>query len=177
MRLYSVCAAHVLAFGWRCFMEFSVEDQKWMSLALEEARMAADEGEIPVGAVIVRDGILLARAHNLCETGRDATAHAERLAIAQACGAVGSWRLSDCTLYVTLEPCPMCAGASVSSRIGRVVYAARDPRAGAFGSLLDLRQYPLEGRPLCENGLMEEEALLLLRSFFAKKRKKEKNEP
>lgn len=155
-------------------MEFSFEDQKWMSLALEEARLAAEKGEIPVGAVIVREGKLLARAHNLCEEGRDATAHAECLAISEACEKVGSWRLSDCTLYVTLEPCPMCAGAVINARIGRVIYGARDPRAGAFGSLLDLRRYPLEGSPVCEGGLMEEEALMLLRSFFAKRRKQEK---
>lgn len=154
-------------------MEFSLDDQKWMQLALEEAALAMQEGEVPVGAVIVRDGQLLSRAHNRCEARPDATAHAERLAIEEACRAVGSWRLSDCTLYVTLEPCPMCAGASVSARIGRIVYGAKDPRAGALGSLLDLRRYPLEGRPICESGLMEHEARALLRDFFAQRRKKE----
>ena len=155
-------------------MNCSVEDLHWMSLALEEAELAMREGEIPVGAVIVRNGQLLSRAHNLCESGSDATAHAECLAIGQACREVGSWRLSDCTLYVTLEPCPMCAGAAVNARLGRIVYAARDPRAGAFGSLLDLRSYPLEGRPAVEQGAMESESLALLRAFFAERRKKEK---
>ena len=117
-------------------MSCSVEDLRWMSLALEEARLAMQEGEVPVGAVIVRNGLLLSRAHNLCERETDATAHAECLAIGQACRKASSWRLSDCTLYVTLEPCPMCAGAAVNARVGRIVYAAKDPRAGALGSLL-----------------------------------------
>ncbi len=155
-------------------MSCSVEDLRWMSLALEEARLAMQEGEVPVGAVIVRNGLLLSRAHNLCERETDATAHAECLAIGQACRKASSWRLSDCTLYVTLEPCPMCAGAAVNARVGRIVYAAKDPRPGALGSLLDLRAYPLEGRPLVEQGPLEGESLALLRAFFAERRQKEK---
>ena len=105
-------------------------DEKWMRLALEQARLAAEEGEVPVGAVVVRGEELLASTHNLCERQGMATAHAELLAIEAACKKTGSWRLSDCTLYVTLEPCPMCAGAIVNARIPRVVFASKDPKAG-----------------------------------------------
>ena len=147
-------------------------DQKWMAEALVEARLAFDAGEIPVGAVVVRNGEILARAHNRCERDADATAHAELLAIREACQRTGSWRLSDATLYVTLEPCPMCAGAVVNARIGRVVCATRDARAGALGSLLNLTAYPLEARPVCTFGMMEEESQALLRSFFASLRDK-----
>lgn len=145
-----------------------------MRAALEQARMARDAGEIPVGAVIVRNGELVSAAHNLCETERTATAHAEILAVDRACRTLGTTRLSDCTLYVTLEPCPMCAGALVHARVGRVVFAAKDPRAGAFGSLLNLTAYPLESRPVCEHGLLAEESLALLRDFFAKMRQRTK---
>ena len=155
-------------------MDFLPEDKKWMRLALQEAELAGNEGEIPVGAVIVKDGEVIAVAHNLCETTHDATAHAERLAIAQACRRLGTWRLSDCTLYVTMEPCPMCAGAVINARIPRVIYGTKDPRAGAFGSLLDLSAYPLEGRPRYSTGLLEEESRRLLSDFFAKLREKHK---
>ena len=136
--------------------------------------MAAQAGEVPVGAVIVKDGELLARTHNLCEANRCATAHAELLAIEEACRKIGHWRLSDCTLYVTLEPCPMCAGAALNARIPRVVYAARDPRMGACGSLLNLAAYPLEIKPQYEYGLLESDSLELLRAFFSKMRKNKK---
>ena len=150
-----------------------LQDEKWMRMALDEAKTAAGVGEVPVGAVIVgKDGELLARTHNLCITSTSATAHAELLAIEEACRRRGSWRLSDCTLYVTLEPCPMCAGAAINARIPRVVFAARDPRMGACGSLLDLSAYPLEIRPQYEHGVMESESLALLRDFFSKMRKK-----
>lgn len=152
----------------------SSRDAVWMRMALEEARLAEKAGEVPVGAVIVRGDELLARAHNRCERDGSAIAHAETLAIAEACRRVGHWRLSDCTLYVTLEPCPMCAGAAINARIGRVVFAARDPRMGACGGLLDLSAYPLEIRPCYEWGLMETESRALLRSFFAEMRKKNK---
>ena len=144
-----------------------------MRIALAEAECAAEMGEIPVGAVVVRNGEMIAKAHNLCQTNADATAHAEALAIAEACRRVGSWRLSDCTLYVTLEPCMMCAGASVNARIGRIVYAAKDPRAGACESLFRLSSYPLECKPLCQGGVLQEEALALLQRFFLNLRKKE----
>ena len=150
-------------------------DEKWMRLALEQARLAAEEGEVPIGAVLVRGEELLASTHNLCERRGMATAHAELLAIEAACKKTGSWRLSDCTLYVTLEPCPMCAGAIVNARIPRVVFASKDPRMGACGSLLDLASYPLECRPKWEAGLLEEESLNLLRLFFSKMREKRKN--
>lgn len=146
-------------------------DEKWMRVALDEARLAFEAGEVPVGAVIVRDDEMLARAHNLCETRGLATAHAEMLAIEDASRRMGGWRLSDATLYVTLEPCPMCTGALINARIGRIIYAAKDARAGACGSLLNLPAYPLEARPLCEGGVLAEESQQLLRSFFAQKRR------
>lgn len=149
-------------------------DVKWMRLALEEAKAAAKEGEIPVGAVIVKDGELLARTHNLCESGHSATAHAELLAIEEVCQKLGRWRLEDCTLYVTLEPCPMCAGAAINARIPRIVFGARDARMGALGSLLNLSSYPLEIKPQCEYGILEEECTALLHDFFATMRKKKK---
>ncbi len=136
---------------------------------------ASREGEIPVGAVIVRDGVCIAAAHNRCEQDHDATAHAERLAVEAACKRLGTWRLTGCTLYVTLEPCPMCAGAIVNARIGRVVYGAADARAGAFGSLIRLQELPLEERPQVEGGLLLEESRTQLRSFFAQMRAQEKN--
>lgn len=152
-------------------MEYSELDQKWMRIALEEAREAFENGEIPVGAVIVKDGVCIAAAHNRCERDHDATAHAERLAIEQACKKLGTWRLSGCTMYVTLEPCPMCAGAAVNARISEIVCGARDARAGAFGSLLDLSELPLEHRPCVRFGLMETESRALLKDFFSRMRK------
>ena len=155
-------------------MERRLADERFMRKALEQAMLAAEKGEIPVGAVIVKNGEILCATHNLCEELHDATAHAERLAISEAGKRVESWRLSDCTLYVTLEPCPMCTGAGINSRIGRIVYAAKDPRAGACESLVKLPAYPLESTPVCEGGLLEEEALELLRTFFLKKRNDKK---
>ena len=152
----------------------SQNDELFMQKALAEAAVAAEKGEIPVGAVIVKNGEILCATHNLCEEFHDATAHAERLAISEAGRLSGSWRLSDCTLYVTLEPCPMCTGAAINSRIGRIVYAAKDTRAGACESLVKLPAYPLESAPVCEGGLLEEEALTLLRTFFLKKRQEKK---
>lgn len=149
----------------------AIDDEKWMTLALEQAQCAKNEGEIPVGAVIVKDGEALALAYNHCERDHDATAHAELLAISEACRKVGSWRLSDCTLYVTLEPCPMCAGAAINSRVGRIVYGAKNPRAGACESLIRLPSYPLEASPACTCGVMQEECLRIMQSFFAEKRK------
>ena len=147
-------------------------DEKWMRIAMQEAALAADAGEVPIGAVIVQGETLIAQAHNRCERDGDATAHAECLAISEACRTLGRWRLSDCTLYVTLEPCPMCAGAAVNARIPRVVFAAKDPRMGACGSVLNLSSYPLEITPLYQAGVMAEESLALLRQFFEALRKK-----
>ena len=146
-------------------------DYDWMQIALDEAKIAASVGEVPVGAVLVRGDEEIARAHNLRETEGMATAHAELIAIEAGCRAVGGWRLADCTLYVTLEPCPMCAGAIVNARLPRLVYAARDPRAGAYGSLLNFNAYPLNHRVEICTGVCADEALLLLQSFFASKRK------
>lgn len=147
------------------------QDLYFMKKALEQARLGAEMGEVPVGALIVRGEEVVVETHNLRETNRMATAHAELLAVESACRALEKKHLSDCTLYVTLEPCPMCAGALVGARIGRIVYGARDPRAGACGSLLDLFSYPLEARPEITDGVLAEESLALLREFFAKRRK------
>ncbi len=152
-------------------MQVLLEDEKWMRLALCEAQKAALEGEIPVGAVLVRNGEVLSFAHNACEKEGDATAHAECMAISAACRALHSWRLSDVTLYVTMEPCPMCTGAIINARIPRVVYGVSDPRAGACGSLVNLPAYPLESKPVCIGGVLEEECRALLTDFFAKMRK------
>lgn len=146
-------------------------NENYMRQALSQARAAADQGEIPVGAVLVdENGCVLAATHNLTEASHSPLAHAEMLAVEEGCRKKGGWRLSDCTLYVTLEPCPMCMGAIVHARIGRVVYGAKDARAGACGSLLDLTAYPLESTPQCEGGLLAEESQELLRSFFRARR-------
>lgn len=146
------------------------DDMFYMSEALKEAALAAEHGDVPVGAVVVCDGKIIAKAHNEREKNGMATAHAELLAIEEACRVKGSWRLSDCTLYVTLEPCPMCAGAIVNSRLGKVVFGAKDAKAGALGSLIDLKNYPLNHKPQCLSGVMERECADILRIFFAKKR-------
>ena len=146
------------------------EDEKWMQLCLAEAEAAKEAGEIPVGAIIVKDGRVLSRAHNLCESLGDATAHAELLAISEACRGTGSWRLSGCTMYVTLEPCPMCAGAAVNARVKRIVYGAKNPRMGACESLIRISRYPLESVPICDGGVREEECLTPLHAFFSQKR-------
>ena len=145
---------------------------KYMEIALSEALEAAKEGEIPVGAVIVKDGEIIASAHNNREATGDATGHAEVLAIRKACEALGGWHLEKCTLYVTLEPCPMCMGAIINSRLGKVVFGAKDAKAGACGSVIDLRSYPLNHKPQVESGFMSEESLALLSGFFKEKREK-----
>ena len=145
-------------------------NEKFMSAALEEARAAALEGEIPVGAVIVKDGEMIARAHNNRETTGDATGHAELLAIRRACEVMGGWHLEKCTLYVTLEPCPMCMGAIINSRLGKVVFGAKDAKAGACGSVIDLRNYPLNHKPIVEKGFMSDECAKILSDFFKTKR-------
>ena len=146
-------------------------DQSWMAVALAEARLAQEAGEVPVGAVIVREGVVLARAHNRTIRDQDATSHAESLAIRAASAASGSWRLTGCTLYVTLEPCAMCAGAIVLARVDRVVFAAWDPKAGMAGSIGDLLRHPrLNHRPEAQGGVRESEASALLRAFFAARR-------
>ncbi|AYU56278.1 tRNA adenosine(34) deaminase TadA [Staphylococcus debuckii] len=150
-------------------------DENYMKFALEEAAKAERIGEVPIGAVIVKNGEVIARAHNLRETAQQPTAHAEHIAIERAAEAVGSWRLEDCTLYVTLEPCVMCSGAIVMSRIPRVVYGAADPKGGCSGSLMDLLQEPrFNHRAEVVSGVLEEECSQLLKHFFKQLRDKKK---
>ena len=148
------------------------KDEAFMRQAIDLAGKAADLGEIPVGAVIVKDGEVLCGAYNLRETDGLATAHAELLAVEEACRLLGGWRLSGCTLYVTLEPCPMCAGALINARIDRVVFGAKDAVAGCCGSLLNVNSYPFNHAFALTGGVCEEECRELLRDFFAKKRRK-----
>ncbi len=151
--------------------EQSLADLRLMALALAEAEQAALEDEVPIGAVIVRQGQVLASAHNQREQLRDPTAHAEMIAITQAATALNSWRLEDCTLYVTLEPCPMCAGAIVQSRVKRVVYGADDPKAGAVRSLYQLLEDArLNHRAEVTGGVLAEECGQVLSRFFQQKR-------
>ena len=149
-------------------------DQTYMQEALLFARKAMELGEVPVGAVIVKDGKILCGAHNLREQSGIATAHAELLAIEEACRILGDWHLYGCTLYVTLEPCPMCAGAIVNSRISRVVYGAKDAAAGCCGSILNLNHYPFNHAFELTEGICAEEARALLQEFFKKQRKEKK---
>lgn len=142
-------------------------DRAFMELALAEARDAAAAGEVPVGAVVVRKGEVVARATNRTVRDQDPTAHAEILALREASRVTGHWRLTDCVLYVTLEPCAMCAGASVLARVERVVFGAWDPKAGMSGSVEDLLRHPrLNYRPGVLGGVMEDESSTLLREFF-----------
>ncbi len=151
--------------------EQSLTDLRFMALALAEAELAAGEDEVPIGAVIVRDGQILASAHNQREQLLDPTAHAEMIAITQAATALNSWRLEECTLYVTLEPCPMCAGAIVQSRVKRVVYGADDPKAGAVRSLYQLLEDArLNHRAVVTAGVLAEECGQMLSRFFQQKR-------
>ena len=145
-----------------------MSDEKYMLLALDEAKKAAEKGEVPIGAVIVRNGEVIAAAHNERETAFDATAHAETTAVRRACRLLGGWHLTDCTLYVTLEPCPMCAGAIINSRIDRVVFGAYDNREGSFGSLINLASYPYSSRPEIVGGVMQTECKEVLSEFFKK---------
>jgi tRNA(adenine34) deaminase len=149
-----------------------MDDETYMRLALEEARAAGDEGEVPIGAVVVCDGAVVARAHNRRENDRDPTAHAELLAIRAAAGSLERWRLSDCTVYVTLEPCPMCAGAMHQARIARLVYGAPDPKAGAVGTLYDLSDDErLNHRFDVTTGVLADESAALLKAFFGRLRR------
>jgi tRNA(adenine34) deaminase len=143
------------------------EHEKYMRLALQEARSAARAGEVPVGCVITGpDGGVIGRGRNMREETRDASAHAEVLAIRQACRALGTWRLEGCVMYVTLEPCPMCAGAVVNSRIPTVVYGAKDSAAGSCGSVINLFEERYGHRPAVYGGVLEAECSALLKDFF-----------
>lgn len=150
--------------------EFNEIDREMMKIALEEASKAAEIDETPIGAVITRNGEIIAQAHNLRQTEKNALLHAEILCIDEACKKLGGWRLPGCTIYVTLEPCPMCAGAILNARIGRVVYACKDAKSGAFGSVVNLAEYPFNHKPVIENGLCAEESRHLLSEFFKSKR-------
>jgi tRNA(adenine34) deaminase len=151
--------------------EFTVSDERFMGMAIDRARAAAEHGDVPIGALVAREGEPLAAAGNERELRRDPTAHAELLAIRAAAEALGGWRLPETTLYVTLEPCAMCAGAIVLARIPTVVFGAADPKAGAAGSVLDVLGEPaLNHRPQVAGGLLEEECAELLREFFGARR-------
>ena len=152
--------------------EVMPDDGYYMEEAIKMAKRAAELGEVPVGAVIVKDGKIIAEAYNLRETDKLSTAHAELLAIEKACKELGGWRLSDCELYVTLEPCPMCAGAIVNSRISRVIYGARDASAGCCGSVINFNAYPFNHAFSVKGGVMEDRCAALLKSFFESKRNK-----
>jgi tRNA(adenine34) deaminase len=150
---------------------FFPRDEYYMRLALREAERALEHGDVPIGAVIVRAGEVIGAARNERELRGDPTAHAEILALSEAARHVEGWRLLDTVLYVTLEPCAMCAGAIVLARVPRVVYAAPDPKAGAAGSVLDvLREPRLNHRPEVAGGLLAEESAALLRGFFGSRR-------
>ena len=147
-------------------------DELYMKEAIGLAKIAEEMDEVPVGALIVRNGEIIARAYNRRQTDKCATAHAEILAIEEACRTLGGWRLPGAVMYVTLEPCPMCAGAAVNARVERVVYGASDIRFGALGSLLDISELPLNHRPLVTGGVMAEECRTILSEYFRRKRKK-----
>lgn len=142
------------------------EDETYMRIALEQAALAALEGEVPVGAVVVRDGEIISVGRNRRERGKNALAHAELEAINGACRALGGWRLWQCDLYVTLEPCPMCAGAIINARIRRVIYGASDRKAGSCGSVVNLFELPYNHKPEMTAGCLQEECSQMLTDFF-----------
>ena len=145
-------------------------NREFMYRAIENAKIAFEAGDVPVGAVIVKDGEIIAEAFNEREASGSAIAHAEVLAVERACKRLGRWRLSDCEMYVTLEPCPMCAGAILNARLGCVYYALKDANAGAMGSVLNLNSYPLLYKVRVEKGECEEESRNLLSAFFKARR-------
>ena len=154
-----------------------MEDVTYMQEALALAREAAAEGEVPVGCVIVRDGVIVGRGRNRREQDKTALAHAECEAIRQACETLGGWRLWDCTLYVTLEPCPMCAGAIINARLPRVVFGASDTKCGACGSVCDLFSMEFNHRPDVAKGVLEEECAAVLSDFFRELRVELRSRP
>lgn len=153
------------------------QDQLFMKIAIEEAQKAAEIGEVPIGAVVVYRGEVIARAHNLRETDQSAVAHAELLAIEKACKVLGTWRLEEATLYVTLEPCAMCSGAILLSRIPRVVYGAADPKGGCAGTFMNLLQDSrFNHQSEVDSGILDQECGQLLTSFFQEIRNRRKEE-
>jgi len=156
--------------------ETTNSDEYWMNFALKQAELALEKGEIPVGALIVRSNRIVGRGYNLRETLKDPTAHAEMLAITSAASTLDSWRLDDCSLYVTLEPCPMCTGAILNARIPRVVFGAYDEKAGMCGSVDNLcDQNLLNHHTIVKGGVREEECKFLLNSFFQTARQKDED--
>ena len=152
-------------------MTVAEEDCRWMRRALEWASAAAAAGEVPVGAVVVRGGVEIAAARNAVEAEGDATAHAEMRALREAARVVGDWRLTECTLYVTKEPCAMCAGAAVNARLGAVVFGVPDARAGGAGGAMDITGFAgMLHRPAVRGGILEEECRRLLQDFFRRRR-------
>lgn len=150
---------------------FFPRDEYFMRLALREAERALEHDDVPVGAVVVAEGEMIGSAHNERELRQDPTAHAELIALRQAAASLGTWRLLESVLYVTLEPCSMCAGAIVLARVPRVVFGAEDPKAGAAGSVLNLLDSPeLNHRPQCHGGLLADESAVMLRGFFGDRR-------
>ena len=146
-------------------------DEKYMAEALKEAEKSANFDEVPVGAVVVKDGKIIARGHNLREKSKDPTAHAEIVAIRKACKKLNSWRLEGCTIYVTIEPCSMCAGTLLWTRIQRIVYGAKDPKGGALGSSYSLFEVKnINHHPEILGGVLEEDCSKLMKSFFRSKR-------
>ena len=152
--------------------ELVIKDEEFMRMALAEAKLAEDEDEVPVGAIAVKDGKVIAVAHNTRESDKCATHHAELMAIEKSCEALGGWRLPGVTLYVTMEPCCMCAGAIINARVPRVVFGTPDLRFGAFGSLLNLAELPLNHKPEVRRFVRGDECKNMLSEYFKKKRKK-----
>ncbi|MCA1037866.1 MULTISPECIES: tRNA adenosine(34) deaminase TadA [Bacillus] len=158
-------------------MNITYNDDDYMKEAIEEAKKAGELGEVPIGAVVVLDGKIISRAHNLRESNQNAVAHAELLAIEEACGMLGTWRLEDAVLYVTLEPCAMCSGAIILSRIKRVVYGASDPKGGCAGTFMNLLQDErFNHQSEVSAGVLEEECGSLLTDFFRALRERKKEE-
>lgn len=153
-----------------------MNDEYFMKQALKRARSAQKDGEVPIGAVIVKDGTIIASGRNFREKKKNALCHAELTAIDKACKKLGAWRLIDCDLYVTLEPCPMCAGAIINSRIRRVIFGASDSKAGAFGSVCDLSEMKLNHKPEIVKGVLEDRCAAILSEFFKELRNKTKKD-
>ncbi len=153
-----------------------VENTFFMQKALELAKKAFDEDEVPIGAVVVRNGEIVGTGYNKRDSEKNAILHAETVAIYNACEKLGGWRLWECDLYVTLEPCPMCTGAIINSRIRNVYYGAKNPKAGACGSVINLFDYPFNHKPNVTSGLLEEECSKIMTDFFLKVREKRKKE-
>lgn len=152
-----------------------LNDVYFMKRALERAKAAAIVGEVPIGAIIVKDGQIIASGRNMRENKKNALKHAEIIAIDRACKKIGAWRLIDCTLYVTMEPCPMCAGAIVNSRIKRVVFGCYDQKAGAMGSVFNIADFPLNHKFEITGGILKDECADILSDFFKNLRNKKGN--